>query len=254
MQARAPADASLDDVEEFAAAASAFTRLLSSADLRAPVPTCPGWRVYDLAVHLGNEHGWAATVVETGRRAAEQHDEPASRRRGRSVAQWYAGKAEDLHAVLEVADPAASCWSFATGTGTVRFWSRRQWHETTMHTVDLAAAAKVAHPLAAHASADGVDEALRVFLPWMAARDRPPDLTAPLTLTATDLPRSWGLRPGSPAPRVVDGPVEASNRVEATSDVLFRLLWGRLPVDDPGVRYVGDTDPARRFLTGPLTP
>ncbi|WP_367303766.1 maleylpyruvate isomerase N-terminal domain-containing protein [Nocardioides panacis] len=50
------------------------------SDLRAPVPGCPGWSVLDLVVHVGNVHAWAATIVETGRAAAEQNDRPSSSR------------------------------------------------------------------------------------------------------------------------------------------------------------------------------
>lgn len=254
MSARAPAGATVDDVDGFASAAEVFARLLSSADLRAAVPGCPGWRVLDLAVHLGNEHGWAATVLETGRRAAQHHDAPPSRRRAKVVARWYAGKAEDLHEVLRAVDPAATCWNFASGSGPPAFWSRRQWHETSMHTVDLARARNVPYTLDPVAAADGVDEALRVFLPWMAARDRPADLVAPVALVASDVGRTWGLLPRSPAPRVVPDLAGAPARVEAPADVLFRLLWGRASPDDPAVTYAGSSEIAHRFLRGPLTP
>jgi uncharacterized protein (TIGR03083 family) len=254
VSAKAPAGATLDDVDGFASAAGTFARLLATADLRADVPSCPGWRVLDLAVHLGNEHGWAATVLETGGRAGEQHDVPPSRRRAKAVARWYAGKAEDLHEVLRAADLDATCWNFASGSGPASFWSRRQWHETSMHTVDLASARGAAQPVEPFAAADGVDEALRVFLPWMAARDRPADLAAPVILAASDVRRAWGLLPGPPAPRVVSDLAAAPARVEATADVLFRLLWGRASPDDPEVAYAGDAEIARRFLRGPLTP
>jgi uncharacterized protein (TIGR03083 family) len=254
VSARASAGATLDDVDGFASAAGAFARLLATADLRADVPSCPGWRVYDLAVHLGNEHGWAATVVETGSRAGEQHDGPPSRRRAKVVARWYAGKAEDLHEVLRAAGPDATCWNFASAPARASFWSRRQWHETSMHTVDLAGARGSTHSVEPFAAADGVDEALRVFLPWMAARDRPADLVAPVSLVASDVRRAWGLLPGRPAPRVVPDLTAAPSRVEATADVLFRLLWGRVSPDGPGVTYAGDPEIARRFLRGPVTP
>jgi uncharacterized protein (TIGR03083 family) len=254
VDSRAPTRATLDDVEGFATAAEAFARMLSSADLRADVPSCPGWRVYDLAVHLGNEHGWAATVVETGIRAAEQHDAPPSRRRAKAVARWYAGKAEDLHEVLRGGDPSATCWNFASGSGPTRFWSRRQWHETTMHTVDLAQATSTASPLEPEPSADGVDETLRVFLPWMAARGRPADLPAPVALVASDLGRRWDLLPDDPSPRVALGLTTASSRVEAPAALLFQLLWRRVSPEHPDVTYGGDPGPVRRFLAGPLTP
>jgi mycothiol maleylpyruvate isomerase-like protein len=35
-------------------------RLVRDADLTAPVPSCPGWSVYDLVIHLGAVHRRAA--------------------------------------------------------------------------------------------------------------------------------------------------------------------------------------------------
>ena len=152
----------LDFTEAFATAAERFAVTVASADLRAAVPTCPGWTIYDLVVHLGNVHAWAATIVETGQSAQGQNDQPSARK-PRTVAEWYAGKAEDLYAVLRDSDPGAPCWNFAFGIGTSGFWSRRQLHETTIHGVDLALATGRHPELDRDISADGVDEALRVF-------------------------------------------------------------------------------------------
>jgi len=44
------------------------------------------------------------------------------------------------------------------------------------------------------------------------------------------------------------------DRVEAPVDVLYRLLWRRLPVDDPAVVVSGDADRVHAFLTSRLVP
>jgi hypothetical protein len=121
----------LDFVERFAVAAERFADAILSADLRSPVAGCPGWSTYDLVRHLGNVHAWAATIVETGRPAAHQDDQPRSRR-PRVVREWYVGKAGDLFEVLRSCDPASECWTL-NGPGSAGFWRRRQLHETTMH-------------------------------------------------------------------------------------------------------------------------
>ena len=48
-------------VEDFADAVAST----APSGLRGRVASCPGWSAYDLVVHLGNVHGWAATIVET---------------------------------------------------------------------------------------------------------------------------------------------------------------------------------------------
>ena len=272
----------LDLVELYVAAAESFAVALASCDMRASVPACPRWSTYDLAVHLGNVHAWAATIVETGRFAVEQNDEPRSRK-PKAVSAWYAGKAEDLYEVLRGTAPNAPCWNFAFGDGDAAFWPRRQMHETSVHLVDLGAANRLVFDLDPALCADGVDEVLTVFLHRLHHRGYPAMLTAPLTLVATDADRAWTVTPravrpqpetGVPqqvrgsatetAPALIDGPpivVErrhpSADRVEGPADALYRLLWKRLPVDDldaAGVALVGDAARIRGFLSSPLVP
>jgi uncharacterized protein (TIGR03083 family) len=267
----------VDFVEEYAAAAERLAVAVTWSDLRAPVPHCPGWTTYDLVVHVGNVHAWAATIVETGRSAAEQNDEPASAK-PRVVSAWYVGKAEDLYAVLRSADPDAPCWNFAFGEGSTRFWPRRQLHETTVHQVDLDAAAGRTTQIAPAVARDGVDEVLRVFLHRMHTRGHAARLERPLALAATDTGDTWTV---SPRPRPEASPVPAqpgpggmvplpspvvehrrssvpaggvADRVEAPADVLYRLLWKRADPDADGVRILGDATRVRAFLGSRLVP
>jgi uncharacterized protein (TIGR03083 family) len=267
----------VDFVEEYAAAAQRLGVAVGWSDLRAPVPGCPGWTTYDLVVHVGNVHAWAATIVETGRPAAEQNDEPASAK-PRAVSAWYVGKAEDLYAVLRSADPDAPCWNFAFGEGSTRFWPRRQLHETTIHHVDLDAAAGRTSEIGPAVARDGVDEVLRVFLHRMHSRGHAAHLEQPLALTATDTGDTWTVspRPRPEAPLVpaqpgrggsvpVPAPVvehrrspgsgnAVADRVEAPAEVLYRLLWQRTGPDTDGVRILGDESRVRAFLGSRLVP
>jgi uncharacterized protein (TIGR03083 family) len=266
----------LDFVERFATAAERFAVAVASCDLRAPVPSCAGWSTYDLVVHLGNVHAWAATIVETGAFAVEQNDEPRSHK-PRAVSEWYAGKAEDLHEVLRGSDPATPCWNFAFGDGSTGFWRRRQLHETTIHRVDLDLASGGTSDVAADIATDGVDEVLRVFLHRMHRRGHPAELSAPLCLQATDTDRAWTLTPRPPVrnavpaqprgsaaesrpvppegpPLVVDRRHPTADRVEGPADVLYRLLWRRLPLSEADVTVTGDHGRVRAFLDSRLVP
>lgn len=251
----------LDFTEAFANAAEWFAVTVASADQRASVPTCPGWTVYDLVLHLGNVHAWAATIVETGQSTQGQNDEPASRK-PRAVAEWYAGKAEDLYAVLRDSDPESPCWNFAFGLGTASFWPRRQLHETTIHGVDLALATGRHPELDRDISADGIDEALRVFGHRMHLRGYPAELTAPISIVATDTGRSWtvspatvdGVPPQPPAPPVVrDGARDGVDRIEGPAAALYALIWKRLPSTDASLEFVGDAARINAFLASRLT-
>lgn len=277
MSVSARTTSALDFVEAFVAAAERFAVGVAGSDLGAPVPACPTWSTYDLVVHLGNVHSWAATIVETGARAAELNDAPASRR-PRAVSEWYAGKAEDLYEVLRTADPEAPCWNFATGAGFADFWPRRQTHETTIHLVDLLGCTDGTATIDPELAADGVDEVLTVFLPRMHQRRHRANLTGPLCLVATDVRRSWTLSPravvtdpraGVPvqprgstsesAPAVVDGPPRVVNRrlpgadqVAAPAETLYRVLWGRGSRDE--LALSGDEARIHAFLDSRLVP
>lgn len=267
----------LDFVEQYVAAAERFAVTVASTPMDVEVPTCPGWTAYDLVCHLGNVHAWAATIVETCRRAAEQNDEPRSRK-PKAVSAWYAGKAEDLYEVLRSADPEAPCWNFATGAGFADFWPRRQVHETTIHTVDLLGCTGASPDLDVELAADGVDEVLRVFLRRMHDRGHPADLSAPVCLVATDVRRSWTVSPravvadpraGVPAqprgsgtesaPAVVDGPprvvqrrLPGADQVAGTAAALYTALWGRGPRDE--LTLTGDLARIEAFLDSRLVP
>jgi uncharacterized protein (TIGR03083 family) len=266
----------LDTVEAFVAAAERFAVSVAWSDLRAPVVSCPGWSAYDLVVHLGNVHAWAATIVETGRFAVEQNDEPRSSK-GKVVSAWYAGKAEDLYEVLRQVPPDAPCWNFAYGAGLASFWPRRQLHETTVHQLDLDGSSGRTTELAPEVCLDGVDEVLTVMLHRMHVRGHPVALDAPLAVTAIDSGDSWVL---TPRPRSGPAPVPAQpagatghasldlpptverrrspvaavpDRVEAPAEVLYRLLWHR-PVGESDLRVSGDEGRVRAFLGSRLTP
>lgn len=269
----------LDLVEQFVVAAERFAVAVASTPMDAAVPTCPRWTAYDLVCHVGNVHAWAATIVETCRRAAQQNDEPRSRK-PKVVSEWYAGKAEDLYEVLRSTDPEAPCWNFASGAGFAGFWSRRQAHETTIHTLDLLGCAgeDVGLEIDAGLAADGVDEVLTVFLPRMHDRGHPAELTAPLCLVSTDVGRSWTVSPravvadprsGLPvqprgsdtesAPAVVDGPprvvqrrLPGADQVAAPAQTLYRVLWGRGSRDELAV--TGDVARIHAFLDSRLVP
>ncbi len=268
---------SLDFVEQYVAAAERFAISVASTDLQARVPTCPEWTAYDLVCHLGNTHAWAATIVETGRRAVEQNDEPRSRK-PKVVSEWYAGKAEDLYEVLRTAPPHKACWNFAFDLGGVGFWQRRQLHETTVHTIDLHDSSGRPTEITAEVAGDGVDEVLTVFLHRMHHRGFPAALTAPLCITATDLDRSWTVMPravvedagtgvplqprgssseAAPArtegpPRVVERRHPMVDQISAPADVLYRVLWGRRPVEE--LSLTGDRGRLEAFLDSRLVP
>ncbi|MGA9749574.1 MAG: maleylpyruvate isomerase family mycothiol-dependent enzyme [Nocardioides sp.] len=244
----------LDPLALFAAEADRLAKRIPSLDLAAPVPACATWTAYDLLVHLGNVHAWAATIVETGRAAATHNDEPSSRR-ARTVADWYAAKAEDLYEVLRTTDPAQPCWNFAFGQGEVGFWRRRQLHEVTVHAYDVEAAGGAPQVPASDVATDGVDEVLTVMLARMHARGHPVDLVAPLSVVCSDTGRAWALTPRRGAdgpPYVADRRQPASDELSGPAAALYLALWKRAPADL--LTRTGDRARIEAFLASRLVP
>ena len=250
----------IDYLEEFAAAAEWYADHVAAANMRARVPSCPGWTVLDLTRHLGNVHSWAASILETGRPSDELEDGPSSRRPGK-VALWYLAKAEDLYAVLRSVDPEKPCWNFAFGEGKAAFWERRQTHEALVHGLDLAEVLRAQRRVSERVAADGVDEVLTVFLHRMHVRGHRVRLDAALTVHAVDVDLAWTIHPATAGvpmqagePFVVPGARDGVDRVEGPADVLDKVLWKRAPIDHPDLRFRGSEERARRFLASRLTP
>ncbi|GAB3084494.1 maleylpyruvate isomerase N-terminal domain-containing protein [Phycicoccus sp. Root101] len=259
----------MDDTATLAALRGATTAMagtVAGLDAAAPVPTCPGWDVTSLVDHLGRVHLWAEAAVRTG-----ASPEPYPRRdRDRALGDWYADSAALLVQTLAGRDPDEAAWSFSAVPhhGTVRFWRRRQLHETTVHHVDALVAAgaldlsgrvDAVAGLSATEAADGVDEVLEVFVPRVLVRraDEPPEVVVPaphpVALACSDVDASWTLRlvDGVPVVRPgVGGDAVALVRGPATH--LYLSLWHRA---DAGVLEVeGDGAAASRLLGASLVP
>ena len=75
---------------------------------------------------------------------------------------WYRDSRRQLLDTLDTIDADIPCYTFSRSDTSVRFWHRRQLHETFVHLWDLRSAVDPAAPAPAEASAavvaDGIDE------------------------------------------------------------------------------------------------
>ncbi len=133
------------------------------------VPSCPEWNVGDLVLHLGRVHRWADGLVvalaDEPQAATEAFADP-----GPPTARWLRSGGASLLGTLRAADPDAPMWAWGADQH-VRFWSRRQLHETLVHRIDAELAGGLPSTVAPEVAADGIDELL-VNLP-AAARFSP---------------------------------------------------------------------------------
>lgn len=163
---------SLDRARHIAAVRDHGARLAAdavAAGLDAPVPTCPGWTVRNLLAHQTMIHRWAADVVSGAGLDAAIDDVAVAARP--DVVEFYLEGVELVLAALVAAPDDLEAPIFLNDAPTpVRFWARRQAHETAMHGVDAHAARTGGLPDSGPAhvdpafAIDGLDELLRGFM------------------------------------------------------------------------------------------
>jgi len=214
---------------------------LETGDLDAPVPGCPGWRLTDLAHHLGGIHRWAHGAVVHGKPQERTVAGPADRA---ALVDWFRAGAAELVATLRTTDPGTPCWTFGPKPRTAAFWFRRQTHETVLHAYDAAASQGVTTPITPMLALDGIDEVVTMFLPRQIelGRTAPPPVSLALE---PDEGGRWVLTGDDAAPAAtVTGPAEA----------VLLLLWHRVGLDDPRLAVAGSRAAADAVLAVALTP
>jgi uncharacterized protein (TIGR03083 family) len=134
--------------------------MAGGVDLRAPVPSCPGWTLGALLRHIGGGHRWAAEIVRT-RATGFLPDgivrEVAGDDTGRVPGDWLLDGAHELAGALAEAGPDAPVWT-PFELGGMPFWARRFAHETLMHRADATLAAGTPFEVATDVAVDALDE------------------------------------------------------------------------------------------------
>ena len=231
-------------------AASTFSELLRAVDPGEPVPSCPGWCVSDLAVHLGIVHRWATEVVAGGQ-AAERGPGPDV---DEDLVVWFDQGVAGLLDVLAATDPDRPTWGFGPPPRLAAFWRRRQAHETAMHLVDLRLASGLAPHYPGALALDGIHEVVEDFFPRQVSLGRIAPLTRSLRLVPDDDPRAAVLLAGdgTSAHALSTTPPDAA--VAGPAEVLVRLLWGRAALDDDDIEILGDPQAAAEVLGAGIVP
>lgn len=232
----------IEHIEQLELQGKALLLAADRAGLSAAVPTCPGWTVRDLVVHLGKVHRWAATYVRDGRDAYGGGSPTMAKAPKDHTLEWFAEGHAELVAALRAAPADLDTWSFLPAPSPLAFWARRQAHETAIHRADADSANGHAPSYDAAFAADGIAELLGAFFARKGG-----------TLVA-DPPRSlrvwpdvgpvWHVRIG-PDGRDVgnDADLPADCTVRGAASDLYLLLWNRRPAGP--VEVTGDGEVMR---------
>lgn len=214
---------------------SDFAQLVSEADLRTPIPSCPDWELRDLASHLGHVHRWVRACVA----ANEGLPRPEPAVPDDRLHSWFVEGADELQQMFRELDPLTEVWTFGPPPRQLSFWSRRQAHETAIHLWDARIALGLSTIMDDELSTDGVSEVVEVLLPRQLRRGI---LVVP----------EPGLRLS-----VNDGPSftlgeEVAAEISGDASIILLALWRRAPFES--LRVTGDENIAREFFSSALTP
>lgn len=181
-----------------------FLEAVQVAEPGAQVPTCPDWTADDLLWHLTEVHAFWARILRSGALTDEESDAVESAKpqrptdRGEAI-ELFRHETADLISELRGRDDADPAWFWLETAQTVGSTRRMQAHEATMHRVDAERTAGLASaPIDPDLAADSIAHAVEVMWSWWSTLPgfelRP--VGGVVTLTASDVDRSWHLQPG----------------------------------------------------------
>jgi uncharacterized protein (TIGR03083 family) len=229
---------------------------VEGADLRSPVPSCPGWSLGMLLRHIGGGHRWAEEIVRT-RATGFLPDDQVRKLDGDDSSHppvgWLLEGATKLVDTLRAAGPDAQMW-VAFHYRTAAFWARRFAHETLIHRADAALAVGAEFTVATDVALDAVDEWMELdALPQLLdLKPSKRELLGPgrtLALQATDARVDWF---GDLTGEVIswrrgEGPATVVVRARLTD--LLLLLYRRKAPDAGEFEISGDRQLLDFWLT-----
>ena len=144
--------------EALASEVDRFATALERADATADVATCPGWRVVDVAQHLGRIYRWATELVRLRSPVRITPSSVVLDEREVTPA-WIREGGQRLVEELRASDPDDPMWAWGADQH-VRYWSRRQLHETLVHRMDVELVSGLDVTASTVVAADAIDELL----------------------------------------------------------------------------------------------
>jgi uncharacterized protein (TIGR03083 family) len=201
--------------------------------VEAAVPTCEGWEVTHLLLHLGRVYCRAATLVSE--RSTSQQEYPPEPAAGTEPIEYLSDALDDLVEALSSADPDTPVWNWSGESQTAAFWARRMAHESTVHRYDAQRAHGVAQPIDDDLARDGLDEMIDILLPRIVARDEVSPPAATYLFTAANN-GDWPVRLGPDGVERLDVAKDPDVTVRGTPSALLlasynRIKWTSVHVD-----------------------
>jgi uncharacterized protein (TIGR03083 family) len=195
------------------AAFEAAGRVAAGLEAAPAIPSCPGWVMTDLVLHLGTVHRFVARII--GERMQHPPDVgdrswmgltgewagwlPPGRAPQRSpvptaLIGWFHTGAADLQERFRAADSGQRVWTWSADH-TVGFWQRMQAIEAAVHRWDAENAVGVARPIDVALAADAIGQTFEIMAPMRRARAKaPPGHGERFLFQCADGPGTWAVR------------------------------------------------------------
>ncbi|NRQ31103.1 maleylpyruvate isomerase family mycothiol-dependent enzyme [Nonomuraea sp. NN258] len=226
--------------------------LIRGADPDTPVPTCPGWRLDDVVVHIGTMHHWVTHILTN--RVQERiwsRQVPNGLAEGqRGDAEWLAAGLAGMLAAMRATDPDTPLWTWGPGKRAA-WWPPRMLFELVIHRVDVELALGITPEIDIATAVDGVAEFLENLshAAWVTGPLAELGVEgATIHLHATDThDGEWTLTQG-PSGTITwsRGHAKGDTAVRGSAADLLLMLYGRR---SPGALTVfGDRDLLDRWL------
>jgi uncharacterized protein (TIGR03083 family) len=248
------------------AAFEAAGREAVSCQTAPAVPSCPGWVVTDLVLHLGWVHR-AVTRVVGGRMQQPPAQDDRSWLRlpgpwrdwlppGRAPRQcpvpadlvdWFQAGAAELAELFRAADPGERVWTWSADHS-VGFWQRMQAIEAAVHRWDAQHAVSAAQPIDGALAADAIAQTFEVMMPMRrAVAKAPAGRGERFVFRRADGPQTWAVRfDGDPVLLGADAE-DYDVQISGTASDLALFLWHRDVTASLEVR--GDSSLLSRYFT-----
>jgi uncharacterized protein (TIGR03083 family) len=231
------------------------------------VPSCPGWTMTDLILHLGTAQRVVSHLID---RRIQQPPRPAELTawvnlpdewaawlppnrapRGDAVPpvllDWFRKGAADLEERLLLTDPDEPVWSWS-GDYTAGFWQRMQAIEAAVYRWDAQKALAMAEPLDSALATDAIAQHFEVMAPMRrATAQAAPGQGERFLFRRTDGPQSWPVRFDSETIQLgSDGDRDYDIEIAGRASDLALFLWHR-PVNNQ-LDILGDTRMLKRYF------
>ena len=240
-------------------------RAAAGIEIAPAVPSCPGWVVTDLILHLGMVHRFVACIIGERMQEPPSRDDrpwlelteewtgwlPPGRAPQRSpvpagLLGWFHAGAADLQERFRAADPDEQVWTWSADHS-VGFWQQMQAIEAAVHRWDAQNALGAAQPLDADLAAYASGQTFEVMAPMRRTVGKaPPGQGERFSFQRTDGPGTWVVQfdgdavlPGTP-----DGDYDI--QVSGTASDLALFLWQRAMTGQLDVQ--GETSLLSRYF------